>query len=52
MDRELFGEAYIINMKKVIGANFEKKNKEIMIKNKLYKHLKQNMKNIVNFDIE
>ena len=39
-DSETFGEIYIINMKKVIAGNFEKKNKVVMIRNRIYKYLK------------
>ena len=49
-DSETFGEIYIQNMKKVIGGNFEKKNPVSMIKNRLYKHLKVDLKNIVHYD--
>ena len=49
-DSETFGEIYIQNMKKVIGGNFEKKNPIAMIKNRLYKHLKVDLKNIVQYD--
>ena len=41
-----------MNMKKVIAGNFEKKNVNIMIKNKLYKHIKCNLKNIINYEFE
>ena len=49
-DTDTFGEIYIQNMKKVIGGNFEKKNPVLMIKNRLYKHLKVDLKNIVHYD--
>ena len=49
-DSDTFGEIYIQNMKKVIGANFEKKNPVTIIKNRLYKHLKVDLKNIVHYD--
>ena len=49
-DSETFGEIYIQNMKKVIGGNFEKKNPIAMIKSRLYKHLKVDLKNIVHYD--
>jgi len=49
-DSETFGEIYIQNMKKVIGGNFEKKNPASMIKSRLYKHLKVDLKNIVQYD--
>ena len=39
-DSDTFGEIYIINMKKVIAGNFEKKNKVVMIRNRIYKYLK------------
>ena len=50
IDTEIFGEIYIQNMKKVIGGNYEKKNPLAMIKNKLYKHLKVDLKSIVHYD--
>jgi hypothetical protein len=50
LDSDTFGEIYIQNMKKVIGGNFEKKNPVSMIKNRLYKHLKVDLKNIVHYD--
>uniref|UniRef100_A0A6C0DW56 C2H2-type domain-containing protein n=1 Tax=viral metagenome TaxID=1070528 RepID=A0A6C0DW56_9ZZZZ len=50
LDPDTFGEIYIQNMKKVIGANFEKKNPAFMIKSRLYKHLKVDLKNIVHYD--
>lgn len=50
IDSEIFGEVYINNMKKVIGGNFEKKNKELMIKNKLFKYLKVDLKSIVQYE--
>jgi hypothetical protein len=49
-DSDTFGEIYIQNMKKVIGGNFEKNNPVAMIKNRLYKHLKVDLKNIVHYD--
>lgn len=50
IDPEIFGEIYIQNMKKVIAGNFEKKNPSLMIKNRLYKHLKVDLKSIVHYD--
>ena len=50
LDADTFGEIYIQNMKKVIGGNFEKKNPSFMIKSRLYKHLKVDLKNIVHYD--
>jgi hypothetical protein len=50
IDPEIFGEIYIQNMKKVIGGNFEKKNPAIMIKSRLYKHLKVDLQSIVRYD--
>lgn len=52
MDKDLFSEIYILNMKKVLGGNFENKNKKIMIKNKLYKYLRVNIKNFVSYEFE
>jgi len=50
IDTEIFGEIYIQNMKKVIGGNYEKKNPALMIKNRLYKHLKIDLQSIVRYD--
>ena len=50
IDPEIFGEIYIQNMKKVIGGNYDKKNPYAMIKNRLYKHLKIDLKSIVHYD--
>jgi hypothetical protein len=50
IDTEIFGEIYIQNMKKVIGGNYEKKNPAFMIKTRLYKHLKIDLKSIVSYD--
>jgi hypothetical protein len=50
IDPEIFGEIYIQNMKKVIGGNYEKKNPAFMIKSRLYKHLKVDLKSIVHYD--
>ena len=50
IDTEIFGEIYIQNMKKVIAGNYEKKNPTLMIKNRLYKYLKVDLKSIVHYD--
>lgn len=50
MDYDKFTEIYVLNMKKVLGGNFEKKDKANIIKNKLYKHLKINLKNIISYE--
>ena len=50
IDPEIFGEIYIQNMKKVIAGNYEKKNPLAMINNRLYKHLKIDLKSIVHYD--
>lgn len=41
---------YVKNMKRVLGTNFEKKNKNAILQNKLYKYLKVNLKNFVSHD--
>tara|TARA_B100000424_G_scaffold266755_2_gene258424 strand:+ start:1657 stop:2421 length:765 start_codon:yes stop_codon:yes gene_type:complete len=41
---------YVKNMKRVLGTNFEKKNINAMLENKLYKYLKINLKNFVTYD--
>ena len=50
MDYDKYTEIYILNMKKVLGNNFENKDKKTIIKNKLFKHLKVNLKNIVSYE--
>ena len=50
IDSEIFGEIYIQNMKKVIAGNYEKKNPALMIKSRLYKHLKNDLKSIIHYD--
>ena len=47
-----YQELYIINMKKILGSNFNNKNIKIMIKNKLYKYIRTNIKNIVSYDFD
>ena len=46
-----FTKVYVKNMKRVLGTNFEKKNINAMLQNKLYKHLKINVKDISEFDL-
>lgn len=50
MDYDKYTEIYILNMKKVLGNNFENKDKKTIIKNKLFKHLKVNLKNIISYE--
>lgn len=50
MDYDKYTELYILNMKKVLGNNFENKDKKTIIKNKLFKHIKVNLKNIVSYE--
>jgi len=45
-----FCQTYIRNMKKVMANNFVKKNVNLLIKNKLYKVLKTNFKNLVTYE--
>jgi len=47
-----YQELYIINMKKILGSNFNNKNIKIMIKNKLYKYIRTNIKNIVSYEFD
>ena len=51
MNYDDFSEIYILNMKKVLAGNFKNKNINILIKNKLYKNIKTNIKDISNFEI-
>ena len=46
LTKNAFSEIYIINMKKVIGANFENKNTKNIIKNKLFNYLKTDINSI------
>ena len=52
LDAETYSDIYIKNMKKVIGGNFVKKhtNLSMIIKNKLYKHLRVDIKNITTYE--
>jgi len=50
MDYDTYSDIFILNMKKVLGNNFENKDKKTIIKNKLFKHLKVNLKNIVSYE--
>jgi hypothetical protein len=45
-----FGDIYVQNMKKVIAGNFKNKNINYLFKNKLYKYLQINLKNITTYD--
>lgn len=51
MDPDNFTLIYVKNMKRVLATNFEKKNKNVMLQNKLYKYLKINLKNFIENDI-
>lgn len=46
MDNEQFSQIYVLNMKKVIGANFtdKNKNKTSLLRGKLYKYLAQDIR--------
>jgi len=50
LNNEDYSELYIVNMKKVIGGNFEKKNVNNILKNKLYKYLKCDLKKVISYD--
>ena len=52
MDDDAFSQIYVLNMKKILGSNFENKNPKIAIKNRLYKSLKSNLKNIVVYEFQ
>jgi hypothetical protein len=47
---DVFTTVYVKNMKRVFAINYEKKNMNAMLKNKLYKHLKINLRNFVSHD--
>lgn len=50
LNNEDYSDLYVVNMKKVIGGNFEKKNINNILKNKLYKHLKCDLKKVISYD--
>jgi len=51
MKTDDFSEIYILNMKKVLGGNFDNKNLNNLLKNRLYKHIKINVKSICSYEI-
>ena len=51
MNSEDYSQLYIINMKKVIGGNFEKKNINNLLRNRLYKYLKFDFKKVITYDL-
>ena len=51
MNEDDYSEICILNMKKVLGGNFHNKNPNILIKNKLYKNIKTNVKSISSYEI-
>lgn len=51
-NNEDFSRLYPVYMKKVLASSYENKNRNAIIKNKLYKLLKVNIKNIVTYDFE
>lgn len=44
---DVFTPVYVKNMKRVFAINYQKKNMNAMLKNKLYKHLKISLRNFV-----
>lgn len=50
LNNEDYSDLYVVNMKKVIGGNFEKKNVNTILKNKLYKHFKCDLKKVISYD--
>ncbi len=52
MKSEEFSRLYPVYMKKVLSSSYENKNRNSIIKNKLYKLLKVNIKNIVAYEFE
>lgn len=49
-DPDSFTMIYVKNMKCVLGSNFQKKNTNAMLKNKLHKYFKVNLKNFIQYD--
>lgn len=50
INEEQFSQIYVINMKKVIASNFDKHNVYNLIKNKIYKEIKLDLKKIINYE--
>ena len=46
-----FSEIYILNMKKVLGGNYDSKNLNNLLKTRLYKNIKINVKSISSYEI-
>ena len=46
-----FSEIYILNMKKVLGGNYDSKNLNNLLKSRLYKNIKINVKSISSYEI-
>ena len=46
-----FSEIYILNMKKVLGGNYDSKNLNNLLKIRLYKNSKINVKSISSYEI-
>ena len=46
-----FSEIYILNMKKILGGNFNTNNLNNLLKNRLYKNIKTNVKSICSYEI-
>lgn len=51
MKPDYFSEIYILNMKKVLGGNYDYKNLNNLVKSRLYKNIKTNVKNISTYII-
>jgi hypothetical protein len=47
---DVFTYVYVKNMKRVFAINYEKKNMNALLKNKLYKHLKISIRNFLSHD--
>ena len=50
MDAEKFSDIYTENIQKVIGANYSMEQLNIKMKRELYKYLKMNLKNVIEYE--
>ena len=50
MDEDKFAELYIKNLKKVMGGNFKPYEKNTKIRNRLYRTIKTEVKNIMVYE--
>jgi len=47
---ESYQKTYTDNIQKVLGGNYSKRNPNMIIKRNLYKYLKMNLKNVMQYE--